>query len=155
MDIVTIMKKRNAEYLKLIHDSQDTESSLSKKLNDIVQEINRLTNLYAAKIELISRELDEKIEQTISQSEDDIRSTWVALKKKRNAISQNEEQRQSDIKVKYEKIFDEIEATHAKELKNIELIYTRQMQDNENDYQLNAERYHPPSCLPLPTAMTL
>ncbi len=101
MDIVTIMKKRNTEYLKLIHDGQSAEKKLSKKLSDIVKEINQITNLYATQIELVSKELDEKIEKAISQNEEDVRGTLIALKRKKNSISKNEEQRQIDVKATY------------------------------------------------------
>lgn len=135
MDIVTMMRERNTEYLKLLHDSQNVEKSLSKKINDTVQEINRITDLYTTKIELVSKKLSEKTEKAISQNEEDVRGTLIALKRKKSSISKNEEQRQIDIKAKYKEILDELDVTHTKELKKIESIYTRQMQDNEEEYQ--------------------
>lgn len=135
MDIVTLMRERNSEYLQLVNNAQNEEKNISLELNNLKIEIENTEHLYTAKIDEISRNLNRDIENTINQTEDDIKGTLIALKRKKTAINESEKQRQADITKKYEEIIEELDFRHQKQLKKIKAIYSRQTQDVEEEYQ--------------------
>ena len=135
MDIVTLMKEKNTEYLRLVNNAQNEEKDISLELNNLKIEIKNTEHLYTAKIDEISQKLNQDIENTINQAEEDIKGTLIALKRKKTAISKSEKQRQVDIRKKYEEIIEELDLRHQKQLKKIKAIYSRQTQDVEEEYQ--------------------
>lgn len=135
MDIVTLMKKRNTEYLELIHNVQNTEQGLTLELNKLKIDIDNTESFYVTKIKEVSQTLSSDIKNAINQIEEGFRGTLIALKRKKSLISENEKRRQSEIKKKYDEILEELDLRHQKTLEKIKFIYTRQKQDNENEYQ--------------------
>ena len=135
MNIATLLTEKNNEYLNLLQACSESEKTLSDRLFVVTTDISKAEADLGKRVAEINAELAAKEEALIAESNDGIKINVGEIKQQRDALCAKEEQRKAEIVKRYNLKFSQIKEEHDNVLKRIKRIYSRQLQDLEDDYR--------------------
>ena len=137
MDVATLIREKNNEYLKLLRDGRDLENRMYDKLNKVIQEISQTQDYYETKIKAASNSTGEKIDAFTRRHKEELSRVTTNLKNQKVQYSKNEDNRQKNMQKKLAEKLSKLETERASEKQTAESAYKKQLEDINKKYHNN------------------